>query len=38
MEQKRYLKWNKKDEQQTVLEQKQGYIKFNFLTVYYIVT
>lgn len=38
MEQKRYLKWNKKDKQQTVLEQKQGDIKFNLLTVYYIVT
>ena len=38
MEQKGYLKWNKKDKQQTVLEQKQGDIKFNLLTVYYIVT
>ena len=38
MEQKRYLKWNKKDKQQTVLKQKQGDIKFNLLTVYYIVT
>lgn len=38
MEQKRYLKWNKKDKQQTVLGQKQGDIKFNLLTVYYIVT
>ena len=38
MEQKLYLKWNKKDKQQTVLEQKQGDIKFNLLTVYYIVT
>ena len=38
MEQTRYLKWNKKDKQQTVVEQKQGDIKFNLLTVYHIVT
>ena len=38
MEQKRYLKWNKKDKQQTVLEQKQGDIKFNLLTVYCYIT
>ena len=38
MEQKPYLKWNKKDKQQTVLEQKQRDIKFNLLTGYYIVT
>ena len=38
MEQKRYLKWNRKDKQQTVVEQKQGDIKFNLFTVYHIVT
>ena len=32
------LKWYKKDKFQKVLEQKQGDVKFDLLTIYHIVT
>ena len=38
VEQRRYLKWYKKDKFQKVLEQKQGNVKFDLLIIYHIVT